>query len=252
MLKEIIASFCVFAVLLGSSSAVAGDATLNVIRPLAPPEQSAINKVADESLAEPSSLRQPESMLEMNDRQTRQMRRGAANFVGNRFYISDSCLNDATFNGHQDLPSYRLDYALAATMAIPGKWSHIAHGVSVESGIILGQAMCSAFIVKNAQHQVMVAGSVSVGVRGISDNSGRLVTKPIPNRVRLFYKSPADLQTALPQIKGFARFYIKGFDDYPPTFIETQYDLGRCGAGKSGKHIDVKTCPQQTRTLPVE
>lgn len=251
MLKEIIATFYALAVLLGSSLAVAGDVTPNVIKPLTPADRSAANKEVDQSLTKQLPSHSSESMLDMHEEQTQQMRRDAVNFVGNSLYISGSCLNDADPNSSIE----RLDYALSDTMIITGKWSRIVQGVSIESGLILGQALCSAFIVRNIQHHVLAAGSVSVGVLGMSDNSGRQVIKTIPNRVRIFYKSRADLNAALSQIDAYARYYINFFNPEigpPSTYIETAYDIHRCSAGKPGKQINVKTCPKETKTLPVK
>lgn len=216
----------------------------------APPSMAGVSSNLDATLTPAKT-----SLLNLSQAETQKLAQDAADFVGKNF-VTDSCLNeDQRINS----PPEPLNNAMADRMVITGKWSRVDRGVSVEGGIILGQGMCTAFVVRNARHRVLAVGSVSIGLRGINDNNNNPVVKPYPNIVAIFYKSPADLQTALPQIKGFARFYIKSFDDPsspetnpPPTFTETQYDLGRCGAGKSGKHIDVKTCPQQTRTLPVE
>lgn len=186
-------------------------------------------------------------MLNLNDDETQKLIQGAADFVGKTF-ITDSWLTiDQQINSPPEILS---DALCNRIQQVSGKWSRVVRGVSVEGGSILGQASVTAFVVRNARHRVLAVGGISVGVIGVND--GNPLDATDPNEVDIFYKSPADLQAALPQIKGFARFYIKVFDDHPPTFTETQYDLGRCGAGKSGKHIDVKTCPQQTRTLPVE
>lgn len=237
MLKEMIVAISFLATLLATLPAMAGDNT---------------QKTLSDSTMAPIS--EKTSMLDMSADKTLKLIQDAADFVGKTFYISNSfCLNSNVKNTQTERLSDALYYEM---QQVSGKWSRIVHGISVEGGSILGQAMCTGFVVRNARHRVLTVGDISVGVIGVND--GNPLDATDPNVVQVFYKSRTDLQTALPQINGFARFYIKSFDNpsspatNPPlTFIETQYDLGRCSAGKTGKHIDVETCPKQTRTLPV-
>lgn len=229
-----------------------GFLTTFLATPLAMASDSA-QKIPSNSMM--ASIPEKTSMLDMSDDETQKLIQDAADFVGKNFYISNSfCLNSDLINTQTERLSDALYYEM---QQVSGKWSHVVHGVFVEGGTILGQAMCTGFVVRNARHRVLAVGGISVGVLGIND--GNPLDATDPNEVAIFYRSRADLQTALPQINGFARFYIKSFIDPsspetnpPPTYIETQYDLGRCGAGKSGKHIDVKTCPKQVKTLPVK
>ncbi|MBU2760032.1 hypothetical protein [Acidithiobacillus sulfurivorans] len=236
MLKEMIVAFSFLATFLAISPALAGD---NVQR------TSSISKM--------TPIPKKNSMLDMKFSETQRLIQEASDFVGKKF-ITNSWL---TINQKINSPPEILSDALCDRMqSVAGKWSHVVQGVFVEGGIIPGQALVTAFVVLNARHQVLAVGGISVGT--IGENDGNPLDATDPNKVDIFYKSRTDLQTALPQINGFARFYIKSFDNPsspatnpPSTFIERQYDLGRCSAGKTGKHIDVETCLKQTRTLPV-
>lgn len=232
MLKGMIVSCCLLATSLTMAPAIANSHS----PPITSPRTSA-----------------PTTLLNLSQDETQNLARDAANFVNKRF-VTDSWLG---ISERLNAPPEILSDALAERMIITGKWSRIVHGIFVESGIILGQSSVTAFVVRDARQRVLAVGGISVGSIGIND--GNPLDATDPNEVAIFYRSRADLQTALPQINGFARFYIKSFIDPsspetnpPPTYIETQYDLGRCGAGKSGKHIDVKTCPKQVKTLPVK
>lgn len=207
------------------------------------PSQAEIDAMID-AYSKKHPLKIPNGGLsELSDGQSQNLRHDVDKFVDKRFFT-----HSWTISGLKNSPPERLINALVLRMIITGKWSNKKSDVSIDSGIIEGQAYVPAFAAIDKNGKVLAVGLLSVGV-GNDDQ----------NVVDIYYNSQHDLAKALPSIHGFARYYVNYFDDPsmpavnpPVTLVETLYDLGRCLAGTTSKHIDVKTCPKETKTLSVK